>query len=96
LILPSRVIRPGLLFAAPPFLAGVYSAFETAAPKSEQHGFSWLDAIAYEVVPRVGFGLVLAVAVYLIVRAIDAWISHLRNIALAAQVATRAEQQFVH
>ena len=34
-----RASRPGLLFAAAPLLAGVYSAYEVVARKWEQQGF---------------------------------------------------------
>jgi len=89
LISVRRANRLGLLFAAATFLAGVSSAYDVVARKSEQQGYSWIDAFAYEVVPRVGLGLVLAVAVYFLVHAVGAFLSRLDQIASAAQAATR-------
>ncbi|ODR98277.1 hypothetical protein AUC69_10345 [Methyloceanibacter superfactus] len=91
MILPRRACRLGLLFATAPFLAGVFSAYETVARKSEQQALGWFDTLAYEVFPRVGLGLLLAVAVYLLVHAASSWLSRLGDIALAAQTATRVQ-----
>jgi len=89
LISLRRASRPGLLFATAPFLAGVHSAYEVAARKWEQQGFGWFDALADVILPRVGLGLTLAVAVYLMVHAVGSLLSRLDCIALAAQTATR-------
>jgi hypothetical protein len=81
--------RLGLLFAAIPLLAGVHHAYELASRDLEQQAHSWLTTFVSQLIPRLGFTLILALAVYGLFQAIGRVIVRLDHVSSAAQAARR-------